>query len=106
MSNEPTPIIVTNNTAAKRYEAVVDGHTSIITYHTSDGEIALDHTEVPPELRGRSIADQLAVFALNDARERGLKVVPNCPFVAKYIRRHTEYRDLVPDKYATLLDRA
>jgi predicted GNAT family acetyltransferase len=33
--------------------------------------------------------------ALDDIRSRGLKVVPLCPFVAAYIRRHPEYEDLV-----------
>jgi predicted GNAT family acetyltransferase len=39
--------------------------------------------------------------ALDDIRARGLRVVPFCPFVAGYIRRHSEYADLVTTDPAT-----
>jgi predicted GNAT family acetyltransferase len=29
------------------------------------------------------------------ARKEGLRVVPLCPFVAAFIKRHTEFQDLV-----------
>jgi predicted GNAT family acetyltransferase len=39
----------------------------------------------------------MAQHVLDDARGRGLEVVPICPYVSAYIRRHPDYRDLVPD---------
>ena len=33
--------------------------------------------------------------ALDDIRARGLRLVPFCPFVRSYIRRHPDYADLV-----------
>lgn len=53
------------------------------------------HTGVPPELEGRGIAGQLAKFALDDARARGLRVVARCPYVAAYIERNPEYAELL-----------
>jgi predicted GNAT family acetyltransferase len=50
---------------------------------------------VPPELRGRGIAEQLVRAALADARTAGNKVVPACSYVAKFIERHHEYQDLL-----------
>jgi predicted GNAT family acetyltransferase len=47
------------------------------------------------EPRGGGIASHLTTHALDYARERGLKIVPSCPFVAAYIARHPEYRDLL-----------
>jgi predicted GNAT family acetyltransferase len=32
---------------------------------------------------------------LDDIRTRGLRVVPECPFIVRYLRRHPEQRDLV-----------
>ena len=55
----------------------------------------ITHTLVPPELRGRGIAEKLTRMALGDARMKRLKVVPACSYVAKFIQRHAEYRDLV-----------
>jgi predicted GNAT family acetyltransferase len=63
------------------------------------GRTTLDyaHTFVPPELRGRGIASRLARFALDHARQQGMRVAPTCPFVATYIEAHPEYRDLLAD---------
>lgn len=90
-----SPITVENNTAAQRYEAIVDGHRSIIQYRLDGERITYLHTEVPEALEGRGIGSALARAALDDARERRLSVVPLCPFVREYIRRHPEYESLV-----------
>ena len=55
------------------------------------GKIEFHHTYVPPALRGRGIASKLAAFALRNAIDNGLTVIPTCPFVALFIRRHPEY---------------
>jgi uncharacterized protein len=81
---------------ARRFVADVDGKAaSYLTYRELDRDVLeLDHTYVPRELRGRGIASQLTVRALEYARERGCKIVPSCPFVAAYIERHPEFREL------------
>jgi predicted GNAT family acetyltransferase len=67
----------------------------IVTYRLADGVIALVHTEVDPAHEGHGYAAVLARGALDDARSRGLRVVPSCPYVASYIEKHPEYADLV-----------
>ena len=86
---------VTRNAEDHRFEATLDGHTSVLTYREAAGRVTLLHTEVPPELRGRRIADSIARAALYDARHRGLRVRPLCPFVQAFMKRHPEYADLV-----------
>jgi predicted GNAT family acetyltransferase len=93
--SENTTVVVRDNPPASRYEANVDGRLAVIQYTLTGEKITLVHTEVPEELEGRGIASQLARFALDDARARGLRVIPVCPFVSAYIRRHPEYQDLV-----------
>lgn len=53
------------------------------------------HTLVPPELRGRGVAEKLVRAALAEARARGCRVVPQCSYVARFIERHAEYQDLL-----------
>lgn len=89
------PIPVQHNPEAGRYEAVVDGHLSVCEYGLSGDRMIFTHTLVPPELRGRGVAEQLVRAALADARAAGRKVVPQCSYVAKFIERHREYQDLV-----------
>jgi predicted GNAT family acetyltransferase len=50
---------------------------------------------VRPEAEGKGVASELVRWALDDVRGRGLRIVPRCPFVAAYLKRHPEYADLV-----------
>ncbi|MFD0366629.1 GNAT family N-acetyltransferase [Streptomyces sp. NPDC127114] len=66
-------------------------------YHLSEGEIAFIHTEIDPRFGGRGLGGLLARGALDDARARGLRVLPYCPFIRGWIGKHPEYADLVPE---------
>jgi predicted GNAT family acetyltransferase len=80
------------------YEFRVDGEVAgFIQYKLQPGQIAFIHTEVDDRFEGQGLGGKLAAFALDDARERGLAVLPFCPFVKGYIQRHREYVDLVPE---------
>ena len=48
-----------------------------------------------PSAEGHGVGTRLIEGALQDIRSRGLHVVPVCPFVRAYLRRHPEQRDLV-----------
>jgi len=52
---------------------------------------------VDPRLEGHGAGSLLARFALDDARRRGLAVLPFCPFMSGWIERHPEFADLVPE---------
>lgn len=85
-----------DNPAARRFEVHVDGALAgSAEYVLQGGRIVLTHTEVSPAYDGRGLGSRLAAFALDQARDRGLKVVPVCPFISSYLRRHPEYADLV-----------
>jgi predicted GNAT family acetyltransferase len=86
---------VRDNTALSRFELDANGVTAFVTYRLDDGTIVLQHTETPPQARGRGIASKLIEGTLNLVRSRGLKVIPRCDFVRAYIAKHPEVRDLV-----------
>jgi predicted GNAT family acetyltransferase len=90
-----TPVTVTHNPGARRYEAVVDGHLSVCEYELAEGRMIFTHTVVPPELRGRGMAEALVRTALGDARAAGRQVVPQCSYVARFIARHQEFAELI-----------
>ena len=91
----PSPVAVQHNAAASRYEAVVDGHLAVAEYQLDGDRMTFTHTFVPPELRGRGIAEKLVRPALEWARTEKRRVVPACSYVAVFIERHPEFRDLL-----------
>lgn len=96
MSTRTPEIVVQDNPGELRYELLVDGEVAgEIRYRRSPDFVALVHTEVAPAVEGRGLGARLVAGALDDLRGRGLHVVPICPFVRSYIRRHPEYGDLV-----------
>ena len=95
MEIDASQLVVTDNEAESQFEIRVDGHVAVLQYIRSGTRVVYVHTGVPPELEGHGIAGALAKHGLDDARSRGLKVAPRCPYVAAYIARHPEYADLV-----------
>jgi predicted GNAT family acetyltransferase len=68
----------------------------VMEYQRDGVTLALLHAETDPAHTGKGLAGELTRVVLDDARERGHAVLPFCPFVAAWIRKHPEYADLVP----------
>ena len=88
---------IRDNAERHRFEVVVDGHLARADYVIDDDVITFTHTIVPPALEGRGIASRLILHALTAARDRGLRVIAQCPFVAAYIRKHPEWAELLAE---------
>jgi len=102
---EDAQIIVSDAPEHERFEITVDGELAgFLVYRSRKGLLALTHTEVEERFGGRSLGGRLARFALDQAREQGLAVLPFCPFVNEWIKRHPGYEELVPDAYRPNFD--
>lgn len=86
---------VTDNPNKKRYEANVEGSTAFIEYIKANDKIYLTHTEVPTALEGKGIGSSLVLKVLEDVERQDLTLVPLCPFVAMYLKKHPEWKKLV-----------
>lgn len=85
-----------DNPAERRFELpVAGGGLAVADYELAPGVMTLTHVIVPPEAEGQGVGSTLTAYALDAARERGLKVVPHCPFVAAYFKRHPGLADLL-----------
>jgi predicted GNAT family acetyltransferase len=95
-------LVVRDNPTELRYEALRDGAVvGLIRYRVEPGAVVLVHTEVDEAVEGTGVGSQLVRGALDDIRARRLRLVPVCPFVAAYLRRHPEDADLVVADPAT-----
>lgn len=85
--------IVTDNPAAKRFEAHLDGELAgIAEYQLTDELMVFTHTEVEPAFEGRGVGSELARTALDQLRTEGTrKALAVCPFIKGWIQRHPEY---------------
>ena len=89
---------VKDNQAASRFEMTSGGAVAFIEYMRDGDRIALLHTEVPEALFGQGVGSKLVRGTLDVLRAEGVKVVPRCEFVAAYVERHPDYRNLMADE--------
>ena len=89
------PSQVRDDEARHRFELDVDGVTAYSVYKREPGIITFIHTVVPDALGGRGVGSALAKGALALVRARGEKVIPQCPFIHAYMKKHPETQDLL-----------
>lgn len=91
-------ITYADNPQAHHFEAR-DGESAVgfVDYRVLDEtRVELVHTEVDDAHQGRGIAGELVRAALDHARAEGRRVVPSCPYVARWLTRHPgDYDDVV-----------
>lgn len=93
-----TAVKVHDEPEHRRYVLEVDDRlTGLLDYRLDGNRIKFTHAEIDPTMERQGLGSQLAAFALDDARARGMTVVPLCPFIRYYIREHPEYGDLVAE---------
>ena len=71
------------------------GEPAIISYRKRGDDVVIEHTYVPPNLRGKGIAANLTQDALLEARRLGWKIVPDCSYVENFILRNPEFNDVL-----------
>ncbi|HET9325437.1 MAG TPA: GNAT family N-acetyltransferase [Candidatus Eisenbacteria bacterium] len=86
---------VVDNPHKSRFETMTPHGIGVLVYERSGGRLSLNHTEVPEADRDRGIGTRLVEAAFQEARDRGLTVVPRCPFVRAYVEQHPEVSALI-----------
>jgi predicted GNAT family acetyltransferase len=89
------------NAVKHRLELEMDAGIAFIDYKLVHNKLFLIHTEVPEELEGKGIGNAIVQKALMYASENNLKVVPICPFVQSFLKKHKEWDDIVVSDHGT-----
>lgn len=67
-----------------------------ITYSIAGTDrIIIDHTEVGEAYRGSGMGEKLVRKAVDDARTKGISIVPLCPFARSVFNKNEELRDVL-----------
>ena len=93
MSREP------NQVTRSRFEIEDHGEVAYLEFDTdSQGWMTIWHTEVPPAMRGRGVASELAQSAFEYAKQNHLRVDVICPLAMDFLSKHPEYNSSVGKK--------
>ncbi len=95
-------------TVSKRdgdFAVSVDGKSVGLTaFVDRDGQRIFYHTEVDGAFGGRGLATVVISEALAATRAEGLRIVPVCPTVAAYVKKHPDFSDIVDRPTKAILD--
>ena len=105
MKEEFLTLPLVKNEETKRFELTVDGHIAFIEYEEDEKIIKLIHTESPEASAGRGAATALIEKTLIYLEENAYQLIPLCPLVFAYVKRHPEWKRLVQSKYLRLFDK-
>ncbi|WP_367717379.1 GNAT family N-acetyltransferase [Nitratireductor sp. GISD-1A_MAKvit] len=89
-------ITMEENGSKGRYLYRADGHEAEMTFsRVGTSQIIIDHTGVPDAFRGQGVGVALVTRAVEDARAKGIRIRPLCPFANAQFRRHPEWADVL-----------
>lgn len=98
MKEEYKNLLLYKNEHPQRFELNVNDSLAFIEYKEKPGKIALIHTEVEPALEGKGAATAVIEKTLDYIEKNNLKLIPICPLVVAYLKRHPEWNRIVePD---------
>lgn len=99
MKSEYLNIPLIKNEDKKRFEIEIDGHYAFIDYKEPGDKIALIHTETDPELKGKGAAAAVVEKTLHYLDDNKIVLLPFCPYVFAYIKKHPEWKRIVSPKF-------
>ncbi|WP_171115140.1 MULTISPECIES: GNAT family N-acetyltransferase [unclassified Streptomyces] len=95
MSQSAATPIVERRDDHHRYEILVEGERAGLTaYRDRGAQRVFYHTEIDDAFAGKGLAGLLVQKALTDVATLGMRIVPVCPYVAKFLTKHEEFADI------------
>jgi len=90
-------ILHTENNGKGKFYIEVNGIQHAYMSYTRSGtnRIIIDHTEVDDILRGQNAGKQLVAKAVEFAREKGIKILPLCPFAKSLFAKMKDWEDVL-----------
>ncbi|TGD59710.1 GNAT family N-acetyltransferase [Flavobacterium humi] len=99
MKPEYTEIKLFKNEKDHQFEITVNGYKALIVYKEQPGIISLIHTEAAPELEGKGAATAVIEKTLDYIEANKYTLIPLCPLVFAYIKRHPEWKRIVDKSF-------
>ena len=85
-----------NDNKGSFYIEVNGNQEAMMTFvFAGEDKIIIDHTEVNPRNEGKGFGKKMVTKAVEFAREKGIKILPLCPFVKSFFDKTPEFRDVL-----------
>jgi hypothetical protein len=84
-----------DNEALHHFELTEQGLTAFASYRRNDNVVTIPHVEAPVALRGKGTADRLMQGIVEQARSKGFKISPTCPYARVWFQRHADAADVL-----------
>lgn len=97
MNAEYIELPLVKNESENQFQLEINGYTVLIEYKEHGKKIWLIHTESPAELQGKGAATAIIEKTLAYIEENGYRLIPLCPFVVAYMKRHTEWNRILDE---------
>lgn len=97
MNEEYLNLPLDKNQVAMRFELKVGDYITFIDYKEHGKKIWLIHTEAPEELQGKGAATAVIEKTLKYLEDNGYKLIPLCPLVAAYLKRHPAWERILDE---------
>ena len=89
------PTVLHDPAGRRFYVPLPNGAQALLSYDQSGEALDFNHTWVPPEFRNQGLAERVVEAGFRWAQEQNLKVLPTCPYVALFLRRHPDFQPLI-----------
>lgn len=87
---------IQDNGFLRQYETKVNGKLAKVEYSSQEKKIFLTKLVIPEEIQDDSFKDDFLKAVLQNIEEKNLRVVPTSPQIAGFLRKHKEYKELLP----------
>ncbi len=96
MDEEHVDVVFEHDVESEIFEGKVGKQKAVMTYRSNrEGKIFLTQTEVDEALKETDVADQLIAHVFAHIRQNGMRLIPKCPVVTAYLKKHPENMDIV-----------
>lgn len=89
-------LVINDNEFLRQFESQIAGKLAKIEYASQERKIFLTKLFIPEEVEDPSFKDQFITAVLKQIQEKNLSVVPTSPHIARFLRKHKEFKDLLP----------
>ncbi|NRA91659.1 MAG: N-acetyltransferase [Psychroserpens sp.] len=85
-----------DNEFLRQFELKVDNELAKIEYALQDRKIFLTKLVIPECISSEDFEEEFLTLVFDNIKERNISVVPTSPKIAKFIRRHRQYKKMLP----------